>query len=384
MRLLYLSSDPGVPVLGHKGASVHLREMVAAFAATGASVVVASPRVRAEGDELGADAELIEITPVKAERCGSVSALRRAIAAQSEQVEEIGRTNGIDAIYERLSLFGTSGVRAARRLGSPHVLEVNAPLCDEARRYRTLPHPEEAMRAERQVCAETRHIFANSEPTAECLAEAGVSRAKVSVVPNGVDARWFPGGPRRSHDLFTIGFLGSLKPWHGIDVLVDAFTRAHARRSDLRLEIVGAGPEAARLDEAGLPAGAVVDHGALPHRRAIELMSRWDVGVAPFVPLPRFYFSPLKVVEYMAAGVCPVASDLGQIRALLGGGSRGVLVEPGSAAALAEAIVRLAADRRAAAELGGRARAYALDTLTWRRNAEKALAALTRPEDVAV
>ena len=384
MRLLYLSSDPGVPVLGHKGASVHLREMVVAFAAAGASVLVASPRVRPEGDELEAAVELFEIAPVRARECASIPALRRAMAAQAEQVERIARLSGVDAVYERLSLFGTSGIQAARRLGLRHVLEVNAPLCDEARRFRTLPHPEEAITAERQVCAETDHIFANSEAMAAYLIEAGVPPAKVSVVPNGVDPRGFPGRRFSSDGAFRVGFLGSLKPWHGIDVLSNAFARALARRRDLRLEIVGAGPEAHRLDEAGLPPSALVNHGPLPHRAAIDVMSGWDVGVAPFLPLPHFYFSPLKVVEYMAAGVCPVASDLGQLRTLLAGGERGVLVEPGDVEALAAAILRLAHDRSAAVELGARARAYALSSLTWQKNAESVLRALAAREELAV
>ena len=52
----------------------------------------------------------------------------------------------------------------------------------------------------------------------------------------------------------------------------------------------------------------------------------WDVGVAPYLPLDDFYFSPLKVLEYMAVGLCPVASDLGDLPALLGDGGRGLLV----------------------------------------------------------
>ena len=209
------------------------------------------------------------------------------------------------------------------------------------------------------------------------LVDAGIASTKITVVPNGVDSRLFAGLRRRySGDIFRVGFLGSLKPWHGIEVLLDAFTRARAGRPDLRLEIVGAGPEATKLDETTLPPNALVKHGALPHRAAIDVMSAWDVGVAPFLPLPSFYFSPLKIVEYMAAGICAVASDLGQIRTLLAGGARGVLIEPGDAGALADAILRLAGDRAAAAELGARARAYALTTLTWQQNAHRALEVL--------
>ena len=346
-------------------------------------MLVASPQVRPEGDELGAAAELLEIPPVRAEECPSLPALRQAMMAQAEQVEQIARAKSVDAIYERQSLFGLSGFRAAQRLDLPHVLEVNAPLCEEARRFRTLPYPQEAFEVERRVCRETDHVFANSEATTTRLVDAGVSPAKVTVVPNGVDVRKFTGRRhRRGCGVFRVGFLGSLKPWHGIDVLLEAFTHALAHRPDLRLEIVGAGPEAERVVKAALPPDAFLSHGPLPHRTAIEVMSQWDVGVAPFLPQPRFYFSPLKVVEYMAAGVCPVASDLGQIRTLLGSGKRGVLVEPGNAGALAGAILGLAADRHVAAELGARARAYARSSLTWQQNAERALSVLRPCEEL--
>jgi glycosyltransferase involved in cell wall biosynthesis len=374
MRLLYLTCDPGVPVLGHKGASVHVREMVDAFAAAGASVLVASPRIEPDGNEPSSSAELVHIDPVRPARYQSVASLRKAIAAQTRRVQQIARQHGAEAIYERMSLFGASGVRAARLLGLPHVLEMNAPLCDEARRFRSLPHPREATRLEAEMCTATDHIFPVSDALSALLVQAGVPPAKVTVAPNGVDRRKFL-SRKRPQPLFTIGFLGSLKPWHGVDVLLSAFRLALASRPELRLEIVGTGPERASIEAADLPPDRLGYHGALPHAAAIELLAGWDVGVAPFLPVPDFYFSPLKVVEYMAAGVCPVGSSLGQIKTLLGDG-RGVLVEPGDVEALSDAIVRLAAHRADAAEIGARARTYALASFSWQRNARQALRVL--------
>ena len=88
--------------------------------------------------------------------------------------------------------------------------------------------------------------------------------------------------------------------------------------------------------------------------------------------------SPTKLVEYMAAGVCPVASDLPELRSLLGDGARGLLVEPGNADALAAAFVRLARDRERTAALGAQAREYVLRTRSWSENAARALQALGR------
>jgi glycosyltransferase involved in cell wall biosynthesis len=352
--------------------------MVTAFSEAGTSVVVASPRVQPEGDELVACAELVEIEPVRPRRHASVQSLREAMSAQARQVRAIARKHRVDAIYERLSLFTTAGVHSARRLGLPHALEVNSPLSEEAMRFRSLPHAAEALRIEARVRAETDHIFAVSEPLAARLAEDGVPREKLTVAPNAIDPQKFRREGRRGSSAFTIGFAGSLKPWHGIGVLLEAFARVLAQRPDVRLEIAGSGPEEAALAEApALPPGRIVHHGALPHAEVIARLSSWDAGVAPFLPVPGFYFSPLKVIEYMAAGACPVASDLGQIRTLLGGGARGVLVEPGDPAALASAILQLEAEPERAAELGRRARAHALETLHWGRNAERALGVLS-------
>src|SRR5262249_17294584 len=150
----------------------------------------------------------------------------------------------------------------------PHVLEVNAPLCDEARRFRTLPHPHVAVAAEKLVRAETDHIFANSDAMATYLVEAGVEPEKLTVVPNGSELGKFRQRSRRSGAV-SLGSPGSLKAWPGVDVRLDAFTRAQARRPDLRLEIVGTGPEGAKIDGAAVPQTALLNYGALPHVTAI-------------------------------------------------------------------------------------------------------------------
>jgi glycosyltransferase involved in cell wall biosynthesis len=108
-------------------------------------------------------------------------------------------------------------------------------------------------------------------------------------------------------------------------------------------------------------------------------MAGWDAGLAPYAPVQRFWFSPLKVLEYMAAGTCPVVSDVGDARETLGGGERGVLVPPADAGALACAIRRLASDRENARRLGRRAREWVRGHRSWSLNAARALAALQAP-----
>lgn len=370
MRLLYLTADPGVPVLGHKGASVHVRELCAAFADAGVEVHIASPRIAPEGDVLSRPAELHPIPPVLP-KAHPEPPLRDAVAAQAEAVAKLAAALRPDAVYERFSLFSVAGVRAAGTLGVPHVLEVNAPLREEASRYRSLSHSELARAYEAEVMAKTHRVLAVSESLAAAIARDGVDAAKIEISPNGVAAERFPPS-RRDPARFIVGFAGSLKPWHGIDTLLEALVQV----PEAELEVAGHGPLDELLDR--FPADRLNRLGARPHAEVIELMARWDVGLAPYAPAVDFWFSPMKLLEYMAAGACPVASDLGDARQLIGQGERGVLVPAGDAAALAGAVGSLARDRDRARRLGDSARRWVIANRTWSRNARRALSVLER------
>src|SRR5262249_11015927 len=157
-----------------------------------------------------------------------------------------------------------------------------------------------------------------------------------------------------------VGFAGSLKPWHGVETLVDAVCEA----SGVHLEVLGDGPLYETLSR--VPSDRIRRLGVRPHEEVLERMAGWDAGLAPYAPVKRFWFSPLKVLEYMAAATCPVVSDVGDARQTLGGGERGVLVPPADARALACAIQALASDRESAWRLGRRAREWVRAHRSWK------------------
>ena len=377
MRLLYVSADPGVPVFGHKGASVHVRELVTALSAEGARVAIASPRICPEGDRLEVSVDLVELPPVIASDHVGEASLHAAIERQAEELLRFAEQYKPEAVYERYSLHSRAGASVATILGVPHFLEVNAPLRDEELRFRSLSHPELAVETEAYAYGSADRIFAVSVALADSLVRDGVDARKVEVMWNGVTPERFSvhrGGGARD---FVVGFAGSLKPWHGIEVMVDAVRRAAADIASLRLEIVGDGPCARALERLRLSRTRYIMHGARPHGETLGILSSWDVGLAPYVAAaPTFYFCPLKVLEYMAAGVCTVASDLGDIPSLLGDGECGFLVPPGDAPALASTLVELAGDRARAAAVGVRARSRARTSFSWRRNAIRILDSL--------
>ena len=383
MRLVYLSADPGIPVLGDKGASVHVRAMSGALHELGSDVIVASPRVEPGSERLPASIRLAEIPAVRPRDCATPAEVLARIAAQAQAVIELARREQVDAILERYSLAGCAGARAASELGVPLVLEVYAPLRDEERRFRELVHEEVALAAEQRSFHAATRIFAVSRALADWVVGLGVEAERVEVMSNAPPRRAFP--PKRAPadgEPVVIGFAGGLRPWHGIDVLVEAFTLALAEGTHMRLEILGRGAADDILDRSSLPGERLRRHGHLPHQDALEVLSGWDVGVAPYPPLAGFYFSPLKLLEYMAAGLCPVVSDVGDLAQFVEEGRAGVVVAPGDARALADALVALERDRDLLRRLGERAQAAARARPSWLDNATRVISAVERARPV--
>ena len=165
-----------------------------------------------------------------------------------------------------------------------------------------------------------------------------------------------------------MGFVGTLKPWHGVEDLIEAFADLHRRDPHTRLVIVGDGPQRPKLMLKTAAHGienAVDFRGAVALSEIPTMLASMDVAVAPYPPLENFYFSPLKLFEYMAAGRSIVAASIGQIRQLISDGTTGLLYPPGDTAALAASLDRLRADPGLRRRLGDEARRVVTRDHTW-------------------
>jgi len=283
-------------------------------------------------------------------------------------------------IYERYSLWSYAGMEYSRVTGTPGVLEVNAPLIEEQAEHRGLVDRASAERVAERAFESATVLIAVSDGVAAYLERFSSARGKVHVMPNGVDPARFPEKLKASlpsaPESFTVGFVGTLKAWHGLPILVEAFTQLHACRPTARLLIVGDGPERQRL-EADLSArnltGSVHFTGAVAPDTVPGLLASMDVGVAPYPKLSNFYFSPLKAYEYMAAGLPVVASRIGQLEKLIEHGVSGLLTTPGDAAELANALCQLHDAPAWRHRLGQAARTLVLRNHTWDKVTERIL-----------
>jgi glycosyltransferase involved in cell wall biosynthesis len=245
------------------------------------------------------------------------------------------------------------------------VLEVNAPLVREAARHRGLTGISEAQERERRAFAGADAIGAVSRAVLAHVRRTAPDGPPPQWIPNGVELERFataaPTALGVSADSVKIGFVGSMKPWHGVLDLPHAI-------ADLPVQLVlaGHGPLLEQLRRASAGDSRVHILGDLPHDRIPGILRALDIGVAPYLPDDDFYFSPLKVLEYLAAGlpvVCPRVGDLPELI-----GEAGILYEVGDRAALAGALARLTNDPELRAHAARQARRRAA-RWSWARNA---------------
>lgn len=409
MRILYVSMDPGVHLNLPGGGAIHIRGFVRALAELGHEVLLLTSSSGVAATENGVR---IRQAPLAAWNQVLGRAIRRANTVLGrpgrehpdlvrilhnvtfrKAVDGCVRSFEPDLIYERYSLWGVCCASIAARSGVPYALEVNAPLAYEQERYRGLSVPALARLTERRLWRRPDLLVAVSEGLRPHLERAGVLPRRTLVVPNGVDPALFhpavDGGAVRNRlglsGKFVIGCSGTFKPWHGMDLLLDAFGEVHREYPAAHLLLVGDGPLRRRLEEgctAGR-AGAVTFTGSVPHDEMPAYLAAMDVAVAPYPRLEEQYYSPLKLFEYMATGRPVVASRSGQAAQILTDGVTALLFEAGDRKGLVDCIRRLRNDT-ALRELLGRNAAQACRAFTWRNNAARVLQRLDqlcgRPE----
>lgn len=385
MRLAYVCADPGVPVFGRKGSSVHVRSVLAALARRGVEIELFAARLDGHpGPETPLRVVHRLPRPPKGDQAARESASRAANADLTAALED---RPPFDAVYERQSLWSWAGMEHAERHGVPGLLEVNAPLVDEQIAHRGLSDESAARRTTARALRAASAVLAVSEELAGRLSAEHDLRGRLHVVPNGVDPDRFEAPARPPGHPFTVGFVGTLKPWHGLPTLVDAFATLRERHPDARLLVVGDGPERDGLERdvarRGL-GGAVELVGAVDTAAIPSLLARMDVGTVPYGGGPGCYFSPLKLFEYMAAGLAVAASDTGQVSTVIEHGRTGLLCPPGDPEALAGALCTLAGDGPLRDRLGRAAREQAVRRHGWNTVADRILAAAGEPAKVAV
>jgi glycosyltransferase involved in cell wall biosynthesis len=392
---------------------IHIAEMQRAFRARGhqvreVSLVPATGEATASGGATG-DGLARRVEPL----------LRRAprwLGELGELAYNLVALRRLDAairafrpalLYERYAANTFAGLVAARRHRLPFVLEVNAPLAREKREHGGLAFPGVTRRIERWVCSRSTCTIAVTGVLRDLLVADGVPRAQIVVMPNGVHPALLAGDRARGRqwlglaaapdtagpaggevgrsgagahawrdDPVVVGFLGWVRPWHGLERLLEAAAAdggARWRDAGIVLAIGGEGPalDALRARAAAIALDVRLP-GAVPRARVPDFLAALDVAVQPAVTP---YACPMKLLEYMAAGCAIVAPGSPNVRELLVDGETARLCGDGAAPTageLGEAVLELATAPGRRRELGAAARAAIHGRgLLWDENARR-------------
>jgi PEP-CTERM/exosortase A-associated glycosyltransferase len=283
-------------------------------------------------------------------------ALMRQVERRLQEVAERVRPDILHAHSPVLNAL--PALRVGKRLGIPVVYEVRAFWEDAAVDHGTTAEGSLRYRLTRSL--ETRalkranHVFTICEGLRSDIVARGIAAEKVTVIPNAVDIALFDVGgiadPALKHrlglvDCTVLGFIGSFYAYEGLDLLLAALPQILAKVPNVRVLLVGGGPQDAALKAQAQSLGLqdkVIFTGRVPHAEVQRYYDLVDVLAYPRHSMRLTELvTPLKPLEAMAQGRLLVASDVGGHKELIRHGETGVLFSAGSAASLAEAIVTL-------------------------------------------
>lgn len=379
VKVLYVALKESIP--GAHGGAIHVWEVARQLTRRGHELcVVAQQR---EGQEPRETLDSFEVRRFKARSNFLLFQLEPKIRDLIAQIHP-------EIVMERYYNFSGAGVRAAQHAKLPSLLEVNAPMMDPpgSRKHRAdqlmLGWMTRMARAQAQAAQRIVTPLAVTVPFIEL-------RHKVREIPWGANVELFDRSRLDRNAVETlrarvnprhkrvVAFLGSFRRWHGVREFVQVAQDILRERDDVLFLMIGAGE---RLDEtretvarAGLKEHIVLT-GAVKYDEVPNYLALADVGVAPFntavhPPLQAgFYWSPLKVHEYMAMELPVVTIDVPGLDRIARNEKEGLLYPENNLPALRAAILRLVDDMELAKKLGKAGRARVVEHFSWQKHAE--------------
>jgi len=340
----------------------------------------------------GTDAEFEDVDDLRFYRCPtppagpSGIAEFRLIRTIEQRLDELGRDLRPDVLHAHSPVLNAiPALRVGRRLGLPVVYEVRAFWEDAAVDHGTTREGSLRYRMTRMLetwaLRRVDHVFTICEGLRRDIVRRGIAADKVTVIPNAVDVKGFQlsGAPDIElaerlglRGATVVGFVGSFYAYEGLDLLLDAFPALLTRFAELRLLLVGGGPQDAALKAQARRLGVedkVVFTGRVPHGEVSRYYDLIDLLAYPRHSMRLTELvTPLKPLEAMAQGRLFVASDVGGHKELIRDGETGRLFSADDPAALAAAVEDMLAQRWRWPEYRAAGRRFVESERNWRNS----------------
>jgi PEP-CTERM/exosortase A-associated glycosyltransferase len=310
----------------------------------------------------------------------------RLIRATEARLEQLARELRPDVIHAHSPVLNAiPAIRVGRKLGIPVVYEIRAFWEDAAVDHGTTSEGSLRYRATRALetwaIKRVDHVFTICEGLRRDIVARGVPETKVTVIPNAVDVEGFQlsGAPDEAlkaklglQGKTVLGFVGSFYAYEGLDLLLDAFAAMHAGQPDLRVLLVGGGPQDANLKAQAQRLGIadkVVFTGRVPHSEVSRYYDLIDLLAYPRHSMRLTELvTPLKPLEAMAQGRIFVASDVGGHKELIRDGETGRLFAAGQVPALVATLNDMLAHRDRWPAMRTAGRGFVEDVRNWKNS----------------
>jgi starch synthase len=342
-------------VPGSVGGSVHVEEVSRGLAELGYRIEILSRKIAGhpETEKLAENVRVHRLVPKYP--------LKSLLWLSKIYAYDLAENLKPDYIIERYYNFGGAGVLAGRRLGIPVMLEVNSPAVDHPGSLKAFLDRLLIFRPMKRyrefLCRNAADIIA---PLTSIVPPV-IPKPRIHKVDWGAAVERFARTPSKkearkrlgiANDAFVAVFLGSFRKWHGVWDLAKAVEHLIRVNPDLNIIFLmtGGGPDLHPLRKWAVKQGLgdrFIFTGAVGYSDVPPCLAAADIGIAPFNPSLHgqlklgFYWSPLKVFEYMAASLPVVTVDVEPLNDIIHNGSEGLLYPPGDALALAERIKNL-------------------------------------------
>ena len=225
------------------------------------------------------------------------------------------------------------------------------------------------------------HIFVQSQVAMDYYLDLyGLNESKIHVITNGANPREI--GEEKSElkgklgiqaDSQVCGFMGSLHYWHNTGLLFELIKEVLTDYPSLYFLVVGGGgPMADEFKKQCLQydwKSRILFTGLVQHEKAYQYVNLFDVALAPYASTGLFYYSPVKIFEYMAQGKAIITTKVGQIAELIEDGESGIFFDPDTPGDLTAKVKVLLDQPEKRKAIGRKAREKILHNHTWRHKA---------------